>query len=93
MLGTTTPADVGWYLTHHLRTRAIERGISENEILDVLDEPEVTYSQSAYGLERQVHQRGRLSVVVDARTRAAITVMFRSHETWLGHLEPSRAAA
>ena len=90
---TITPADVDWHLTHHLLARAAERGISENEIHAVLDDPQVTYSQNTYGLGRQIRQRGNLGVVVDTRTLAVITVLFRSPETWLRQLANQAVAS
>ena len=47
------------------------------EIVEALDDPEVTYAQDCYAPNRQVRQRGRLGVIVDRSTRAAITVVFR----------------
>ncbi len=75
-----------WYLTSHLRRRAAERGITEDEVMRVLAEPEVTYEQETFGPNRQVCQRGRLGVVVDRSTGAVITVVFRSGQAWLALL-------
>jgi len=72
-----------WHLTSHLRSRAAERGISDAEVFEALEDPEVTYDQSKYGPNRQVRQRGRLGVVVDRSTGAVITVVFRSDALWL----------
>lgn len=81
----TTPPQP-WHLTNHLRRRAAERGISEAEVMGVLYAPEVTYDQLAYGPHRQVRQGGRIGVVVDCSTGAAITVVFRSRQDWADHL-------
>ncbi len=77
-----------WYLTSHLRRRAAERGITEDEVMlmGVLADPEVTYEQETFGPNRQVCQRGRLGVVVDRSTGAVITVVFRSGQAWLAQL-------
>lgn len=75
-----------WHLTRHLRQRATERGISEMEVYQALDHPEVVYEQHDYAPNRQVRQRGRLGVVVNRSTGAVITVVFRSHDAWLDHL-------
>jgi hypothetical protein len=83
---TSTSASPGWYLTHHLLLRAAERGISEAEILEVLDDPEVIYDQDYYAPNRQVRQRGRLGVVVDRSTGAVITVVFRTRQLWMQQL-------
>lgn len=75
-----------WHLTEHLRRRAAERGISETEMYEALDAPEVVYDQDYYAPNRQVRQRGRLGVVVNRSTGAVITVVFRSRGAWLEHL-------
>jgi hypothetical protein len=85
MFQPDNPSASGWYLTHHLRKRAIERGITDAEVFEVLQDPEVTYDQAGYGPSRQVRQRGLLGVVVNASTGAVITVVFRDHERWLRH--------
>lgn len=82
----TAPPTQGWYLTHHLRARAAERGITDNDVFEVLDQPEVVYDQDSYGPNRQVRQRGNLGVVVDRSTGAVITVVFRTHDLWLAQI-------
>lgn len=81
-----------WHLTRHLRLRATERGISEAELYQALDYPEVVYDQDDHAPNRQVRQRGRLGVVVNRSTGAVITVVFRSHDAWLSHLANGGAA-
>jgi Domain of unknown function (DUF4258) len=83
----------GWTFTNHLHRRALERGISGSQITAVLDDPEITYAQTNYGPNRQVRQRGELSVVVDLATRTVITVVFRSHDRWLQQLASAAVAA
>lgn len=82
----------GWTFTNHLHRRARERGISESDISAVLHDPEITYTQTSYGANRQVRQRGELGVV-DLETRTVITVVFRSHDRWLRRLACAAVAA
>jgi len=73
----------GWHLTHHARQRAHERGLTEADLRLVLDDPDVTYTQSGYGPDRQVRQRGDYAVVINTVTRNVITVVYRSRQRWL----------
>jgi Domain of unknown function (DUF4258) len=81
-----------WHFTRHLRLRATERGISEAEMYEALEQPEVVYDQDDHAPDRQVRQRGRLGVVVNRSTGAVITVLFRSHDAWLDQLGNGGAA-
>ncbi|QSE86571.1 DUF4258 domain-containing protein [Rhodococcus koreensis] len=91
-MSPTTPPE-RWTYTHHLRQRALERGITDSEIRTVLDDPEVTYSQSRYGPTRQVRQRGDLGIIVDTDSRAVITVLFRAPERWIAGTDDRTVAA
>lgn len=83
----------GWALSRHSRLRAIERGISEAQIRDVLCDPDVTYTQSNYGPNRQVLQGGDLGVVVDWSSHTVITVLFRDQQRWRRQQNPSAVTA
>ena len=83
----------GWTFTHHLHRRALERGVTDADIRAVLYKPEITYTQTSYGPDRQVRQRGELGVVVDVATRTVITVVFRDHGRWLQHESVAAVAA
>jgi hypothetical protein len=81
-----------WRLTVHVRSRAVERGVTEEEILRVVEHPERIYDQMGYGRNRQVRQRGDLGVVVDRCTHAVITVVFRNPADWRPDVDAGDAA-
>jgi hypothetical protein len=68
-----------WALTHHCRWRARQMNLTRSEVLEVLDDPEVTYCS---GGDRRTSQRGGLAVVWDTRSLRAITVLYRQAEQW-----------
>jgi hypothetical protein len=83
----------GWWFCGHARRRATERGITGAEMLAVLRDPQVTYTQNTYGPDRQILQRGELGLVVHPPTRTVITVIYRHPARWKEHLSghPSNA--
>lgn len=64
---------IQWTLSHHAALRALQRGITEEQILEILNDPQVTYTQAAYP-GRQVRQRGRYAVIVAGET--IVTVLY-----------------
>jgi len=73
-----------WRLTAHLRNTAARRGVTIRQVLDVVEKPDITYTQEDYGPGRQMRQRGRLAVVVAQDTRTVITVLLRAPHRWTG---------
>ena len=75
-------ADRFWRLSHHAQIRLIEMDLEPAAVYEVLSDPEVRYSQSRYGPDNELWQRGDLSVAVNARTGVVITVLWRRTEQW-----------
>lgn len=71
-----------WRLTAHLRNAAARRGVTIRQVLDVVEKPDITYTQEDYGPGRQMRQRGRLAVVVAQDTCTVITVLLRAPHRW-----------
>lgn len=67
------------YPTPHLLKSMKSRDVSWGEILEVLENPEVSFGPDDRG--RYTHQRGNLCVVM-AGERAVITVLLRQEESW-----------
>lgn len=71
-----------WILTDHAKERAAELGISLQQIMDVLERPEVTYEQASYGDGEAIYQREGIALGVNTVTKAVKTVLLRRVETW-----------
>ncbi len=80
-----------WRLTAHCRETATRRGVTLEQVLAVVEKPEITYTQDDHGHGRQMRQRGRLAVVVAPETRTVITVLLRAPHQWTD--EEARAAS
>jgi hypothetical protein len=54
-------------------------GLTRREIVEVLDDPDVTYCA---GGNRRMSQRGSLAVLWSVETRIVVTVLYRRIEHW-----------
>jgi len=74
---------LGWRLTKHARETALRRDVEIHDVLLTAVDPEVTYTSGpAYGVDREVRQRGLLAVVVNPDTQVVITVLLRQTAQW-----------
>lgn len=73
---------IGWRLCPHAREVAAARGFRRQDILLACVDPEITYTAYDYGPGRHVHQRGRVSVVVNPEAKIVITVLLRARDQW-----------
>jgi hypothetical protein len=71
-----------WNLTWHARTRMSEMQLNDDEVLDALRNPELTYpSSSRFRNGADIAVRGRLAIVFDPATGAVVTVLWRGLES------------
>lgn len=67
------------YPTRHLVEKLNARAIRWSEVVEIIENPEVTFGPDIQG--RRVMQKGDLSVVV-ARDGGVITVLLREADQW-----------
>lgn len=74
-------------LSDHACQRAVERGVSEDDVLLTVAAPEQTYCcrSDVHGPDRRLYRRADVAVVVDERLRQVVTVLPRT-----GHDVPGR---
>lgn len=79
---------MNWELTYHASARMIEMGVDDDELLETLGYPSITYpSPPSYGPGRLIAVAGRLAIVHNPSTRTVITVL------WHGRSDRSMASA
>ena len=71
-----------WRFSYHARRRMEEMGVTEEEVLAALDEPEVAYPQhpKIYP-DREVHAAGRVAACVVVDEGVVVTVVWRTSTT------------
>jgi hypothetical protein len=88
---TALRATLGWRLSSHARVAAASRGFTVAEVLLAAVSPEVRYTSYGYGEDREVRVAGDVAVVVNARTRTVITVLWHHGTEWTDEQARSRA--
>jgi hypothetical protein len=69
---------IGWRLSCHARERMHSRGVSVEQVVAVLTDPDLTYPSAG----EVVHTRGRLAVVTNPTTHTVVTFLLTGAEPW-----------
>ena len=77
-------------LTRHADRRRVEFGLWEEDVAEILDDPEVTYGPGSNYTARpdqRLYSRGSWSIVVASDGETVITVLPRRSDNWTHNLE------
>ena len=71
-----------WRMTRHALERAEEFGATTADVIAIIENPEVSYTNQNYTPMRAVSVAGDLAVVTAPESHTVVTVLRRTYEHW-----------
>jgi hypothetical protein len=75
-------ADKRWFICSHALERMIEFGLDRATVVDICDDPEVSYPPYLNRNERRIYVKGEFAVVAHPADKVIITVLRNLPEWW-----------